>query len=143
MLDLPQVLAVAKELNAASPAADRLHYHPANYRTDTMPTGFDAALYAGALHQESLESAKPLCESFRRALRPGGRLFVVDLMLNDDRTQPTFSALFQLNMILLNPAARVFSTSELAHLLETAGFERIRVREAASSPYRLVEARRA
>ncbi len=142
MLDLPGVLDVAKEINASSPVASRLSYHAANYRTDPLPTGFDAVLYAGALHQESLDSALALCRSFHRALRPDGRLFVVDLMLNDDRTQPTFSALFQLTMILLNPAARVFSTSELSHLLEQTGFEQVSVREAESSPYRLVEARR-
>lgn len=142
LLDLPGVLNVAKEINAASPVASRLNYHPANYRTDPLPADFDAVLYAGALHQESLESAMALCRSFHRALRPRGRLFVVDLMLNDDRTQPTFSALFQLTMILLNPASRVFSTGELTSLLEQTGFEHVAVREAPSSPYRLVEARR-
>lgn len=142
LLDLPGVLNVAREINAASPVAERLSYHPANYRTDALPTDFDAVLYAGALHQESLDTALALCKSFHRALRPHGRLFVVDLMLNDDRTQPTFSALFQLTMMLLNPSARVFSTGELTDLLEQTGFEQVSIREAASSPYRLVEARR-
>lgn len=142
LLDLPDVLNIAREICASSPAAARIHYHPADYRRDPLPSPVDGILYAGALHQETLESAQQLANRCFAALRPGGRVFIVDLMLDDDRTAPSFSALFQLTMILMRPAARVFSRREITDVLSAAGFDRIEAHHPASSPYRLVVAHR-
>jgi SAM-dependent methyltransferase len=140
LLDLPEVLNIAQEISAASTAADRIVYHPADYRNDLLPGGFDAAVFAGALHQESTESASVVIENIRRALKPGGSLFIVDLMLDDTRTGPVFSALFQLSMRLMRPAARVFSTGELITLLHQHGFTHIQSHKAPNTPYCLVQA---
>ena len=141
LLDLPDVLAVAKSINAGSTVAGRLHYHPADYRRDALPGPFDAVVYAGALHQESCDSAGPLFAQFAQVLKPGGRLFVVDLLLDSSRTKPVFSTLFQLNMRLIQPASRVFSEAEVQRLMTDAGLTSIEVRRP-YSPYRLVVARK-
>ena len=140
LLDLPPVLAVARDVCSTSPVADRLAFHPANYRTDALPSPFDAVIYAGALHQETPASAAELFGKIRRSLTPGGRLFVVDLMLDDGRTSPAFSAMFQLNMMLLRPGARVFAANEVIALLREAGFCDIAAASAGESPYRVVSA---
>ncbi len=142
LLDLPDVLAVVRDICATSPAADRIGFHGANYRSDALPKPFEAILYAGALHQETLESARRLAGRFFESLAPGGRLFVVDLMLDDDRTSPAFSSLFQITMMLMRPAARVFSRAEITGVLADAGFNSIVSQEPPSSPYRLVTAQR-
>lgn len=142
LLDLPDVLNVAKEICQHSPASERLRYFPANYRKDTFPGTHDAVLYAGALHQETTESAQQLAQRFFDALNPGGQVFVVDLMLDDDRAAPTFSALFQITMMLMRPCARVFSGSEVESVLRRVGFERIEHHQPDSSPYRVVSARK-
>ena len=142
LLDLPDVLAVAKDVCAASPAVDRLTLHPADYRRDTLPSPFDAVLYAGALHQETVLDATTLINNCFAALKPGGKIFVVDLMLDPTRTRPTFSALFQLNMLLSRPTARVFSENEVADLLTAAGFDQPTIRRADGSPYVVVSARK-
>jgi 2-polyprenyl-3-methyl-5-hydroxy-6-metoxy-1,4-benzoquinol methylase len=138
LLDLPDVLAVARQINAREPAANRIAYFPANYRQDAFPKGFDAVIYAGALHQETLASANQLCKRFFDALSPGGRVFIVDLMLDDSRTSPTFSTLFQITMMLMRPAARVFSRAEITEALIAAGFTSVQATAPTSSPYRLV-----
>jgi len=142
LLDLPDVLAVARDICTHSPASNRLSFHSANYRSDPLPKPFDAIVYAGALHQETLETAQRLAGRFYESLAPGGRVFVVDLMLDDDRTSPTFSALFQITMMLMRPAARVFSRAEITGVLAKAGFTSIVSQEPSSSPYRLVTARK-
>ena len=142
LLDLPDVLRVAREICTNSKAHDRLDFHPANYRTDPLPRPFDAVVYAGALHQETLGTAEQLVQRFFDVLRPGGRVHIVDLMLDDTRTSPTFSTLFQITMMLIQPAARVFSRAEIVDVLERAGFTSIVARQPESSPYRLVAAQK-
>jgi N,N-dimethyltransferase/O-methyltransferase len=142
LLDLPDVLNVAREICTRSAAHDRLTFHPANYRTDALPQPFDAVVYAGALHQETPASAERLVQRFFECLRPGGHVYIVDLMLDDSRTAPAFSALFQITMMLIQPAARVFSRAEIVDVLERTGFNSIVARQPESSPYRLVAAQK-
>lgn len=138
LLDLPEILSVARQIVARDPACEQIAYFPADYRQDSLPQGFDAVLFAGALHQETLASANQLCKRFFGSLNPGGRAFIVDLMLDDSRTAPTFSTLFQITMMLMRPAARVFSRAEITQALIDAGFESIQALEPTSSPYRLI-----
>ena len=138
LLDLPPVLAVAKELWRGESTLDRLTFHPADYRVGRLPGDFDCVVYAGALHQESAETAAALMKRMRQALRPGGRLFVIDLMLDDDRTSPAFSAMFQLNMLLLRPDAKVFSVGDLTRMLTASGFTDIRKSDITNTPYHVV-----
>ncbi|HEX8324822.1 MAG TPA: methyltransferase [Tepidisphaeraceae bacterium] len=140
LLDLSPVLAVARDVCRASPVFDRLSFHPADYRQDPLPGPFDAVVYAGALHQETPASAADLFAKLRHATRPGGRVFIVDLMLDDDRTAPAFSALFQLNMMLLRPGARVFSVSEVIAVMRDAGFVDVSAEPVDATPYRIVRA---
>jgi cyclopropane fatty-acyl-phospholipid synthase-like methyltransferase len=144
LLDLPGVLAVARELIEASGsrARPRLAYAPASYRDTALPAGHDAALYCGALHQETGSSAADLFARLHDALSPGARLFVIDIMLERDGTAPAFGALFSLNMKLLDPRAGVFRADRAASLIEAAGFAVADPRWLADSPYCMIEATR-
>ena len=115
-----------------------MRFHAADYRRDVLPGGFDAVVYAGALHQETPATAAALVANVRRSLRPGGRAFVIDLMLDDDRTTPAFSALFQLNMMLQRPGSRVFTAGEAVGLLHEAGLVGIETHAVDGTPYRIV-----
>ncbi|MBC7782907.1 MAG: methyltransferase domain-containing protein [Burkholderiales bacterium] len=142
LFDLPDVLRVTREICANSAAYPRLEFCAGDYRREALPKPFDAILFAGALHQETPESAKLLSSRFYDSLAPGGRLFVVDLMLDDDRTHPRLSALFQLTMLLIQPGARVFSQSELSAILLDRGFELQTTEQPVTSPYRIIIARK-
>ncbi len=140
--DLPAVLAVARELAAASPAAPRLRFVSGDYRRDPLPGGFDAVFYCGALHQENEATARALFASIRGALAGGGRVVVVDLMCEAARTAPVFANLFSLNMRLTSPFGRVFTVPQTCALLEAAGFEAAEGRMIPHIPYALVTAQR-
>jgi len=138
--DLPPVLETARELTKESPAASRITFHPADYRKDALPTGFDTALLIGAIHQEDHATAGAVFGSIRKTLKPGGTFYVVDMMLNRDRTGPLFSNLFSLNMRLTSPRGRVFSDMELIHLLEQSGFGHVECRRQEHAPYWIIRA---
>jgi hypothetical protein len=57
-----------------------------------------------------------------RALRPGGTVYILDLMTEADHTSPTFAALFAVNMALTTDHGWVFSDVELETWCHAAGF---------------------
>jgi ubiquinone/menaquinone biosynthesis C-methylase UbiE len=122
VMDLPGVVAVADELIAQQQMQDRVTTVPGDYRTTPFPEGQDAIAFFGMLHQESPESIQALFAKAYEALRPGGRVFVLDMMTDATHTQPTFSALFAVNMALTTENGWVFSDTELQAWLTEAGF---------------------
>lgn len=139
-LDLPPVLAVARELTANSPAADRIEFLEGDYHTlESFGGPFDAVLYCGALHQEDSASATDLFRRARSAVKPGGRLIMVDLMRAPGRTHP-MACLFSLNMRLTSRRGRVFTVAEAEQILAQSGFRVVRSSATPGLPYWTIEA---
>ena len=119
-VDLPAIAEVAKEITA--PCAGRVRCHAGDYRRDTWPAAsYDAVTLFGCLHQESPESIVDILRRAADALRPGGTVYVLDLMTGPDHTTPPFSALFAINMALTTENGWVFSDAELRGWMEAAG----------------------
>ena len=101
---------------------DRVHCHAGDYHRDTWaPAAYDVVTLFGCLHQESPESIVDILRRATDALRPGGTLYVLDLMTGPDHTTPPFSALFALNMALTTENGWVFSDEELRDWMTQAG----------------------
>ncbi len=119
--DLPAISAVAREITL--PCADRVRCHAGDYHTDVWPeAAYDAVTLFGCLHQESPESIADILRRAYAALRPGGCVYVLDMMTGPDHTTPPFSALFALNMALTTDHGWVFSDAELEGWMAAAGF---------------------
>jgi len=137
-MDLPAVLDVARSLTAESPAAARIRFQPGDYHQNDMGGPFDAALFCGAIHQESPDEARRVLNRILQSLRPGGRLIVADLMLDGDTPAPAFAALFALTMMLTSPAGGVHSTDAVEAMLWDVGLQHIAVSAAEGIPYRVI-----
>lgn len=122
VLDLPGVIKVAEELIAECDVADRVSTLPGDYHSSEFPGGNDAILFFGMLHQESPEAIRRLFRKAHAALKPGGKVYVMDIMTDVTHTQPEFSALFALNMALTAENGWVFSDVELQSWVEASGF---------------------
>lgn len=140
VLDLPPIVQAAAEIHAGHPALDRLTFLGGDYHKAALPPDQDLILYCGALHQEPEDSLPDLFAKIKAALKPAGALCVVDLMLSDDRTQPVYSSLFQLNMMLMRPASRVHSIGILQAILRDAGFTPSPPASLNGTPYTLIQA---
>ena len=118
--DLPAISAVAKEITA--PYADRITCHAGDYHVDTYPENtYDVVTLFGCLHQESPEQIIDILKRATAALKPGGTIYVLDLMTGADHTTPPFSALFAVNMALTTEHGWVFSTEEIEGWMTAAG----------------------
>ena len=122
-VDLKAISAEAAGYVAKFGLADRIECRAGDYHTDEYEAGaYDAVTIFGALHQESPEQIVDILKRARHALRPGGRLFVLDMMTDATRTAPKFSALFAVNMALTTTNGWVFSDAELKEWMRAAGF---------------------
>ena len=122
-VDVPAVAAVAAECVAEAGLQTRIECRPGDYHTDEYEAGaYDACTIFGALHQESPEQIRDILGRAQRALVPGGRLYVLDMMTDATHTAPAFSALFGLNMALTTQNGWVFSDAELKDWMREAGF---------------------
>ena len=123
-VDLPAISAEAKGYVAQFGLSDRIECRAGNYHTDEYEAeAYDAVTIFGALHQESPAAIADILRRAHRALKPGGRLLVLDMMTDATHTAPKFSALFAVNMALTTENGWVFSDEELKGWMREAGLE--------------------
>lgn len=123
VLDLPGVVAHAKDIVAQMGAAERVTCAPFDYYADTLPGRYDAALISGVLHREQPAQVQAIMRAVADAVEPGGVLYISDVMLDDDRSGPVFAAMFALNMRVLAHDGRTHSVAEQTAWLAEVGFE--------------------
>jgi len=123
-VDVSAVSAVARECVADAGLSDRIECRAGDYHTDEYEAeAYDAVTIFGALHQESPEQICDILARANRALKPGGRIFILDMMTDRTHTAPAFSALFAVNMALTTQNGWVFSDEELKSWLVQTGFD--------------------
>lgn len=135
LLDLPSTLRVTRRMLAESPAlADRVSLRAGNYRTDSFgKREYDLVLLSHITHDESPEINRLMIRKSWEALKPGGRIVVHDFMLDDDRLQPVFGALFSVHMLAYTEGGRTYTAGEYESWLRETGFARLRRRKIAGS----------
>ena len=110
------------QIAAAAGLADRITCTAGDYHTADLPPDNDVINILGVLHQEAPEAIVDIFTRCYVALKPGGRINVLDMMTDDTRCYPPFSALFAVNMALTTENGWVFSDRDLEGWLTTAGF---------------------
>lgn len=123
-VDLPAISAEAKSYVEKFGLSSRIECRAGDYHSDEYESeAYGAVTIFGALHQESPEDIVAILKRANRALKPGGKLFVLDMMTDATHTAPSFSALFAINMALTTKNGWVFSDAELKGWMREAGFE--------------------
>lgn len=122
-VDLKAISAEASGYVSRFGLSSRIECRPGDYHADEYENGaYDHVTIFGALHQESPEQIVSILKRANRALKPGGRICILDMMTDDTHTAPKFSALFAVNMALTTENGWVFSDGELKGWLREAGF---------------------
>jgi len=122
IFDLPDAIDQARERFAESEFADRIDFAPGDFYRDELPGGADFAWLGAIIHQHSRRHNRELFAKVFRALKPGGRIAVRDVVMDADRTRPKFGALFAINMLVNTETGGTFTFDEIAEDLQEAGF---------------------
>ena len=124
--DFPAMLAVTRNYLKRHGVERQFDFLPGDLKTtDFGRAQYDLALLGNILHSEGEESSRSLLRRLHAALRPGGRVVIIEFLPNDDRTGPPFSVFFALNMLLNTERGNTFTLAEYSRWLQDAGFARI------------------
>jgi acetylserotonin N-methyltransferase len=141
LLDLKEMVAEAQKHVDAANLADRVSTCGLNMFEQDWPTGHDAHFFANIFHDWSEETNAILAEKSYKALKPGGRIFLHEILMDDDGTGPWQAASFSV-MMLLGTLGKQYTLPEFRTLLEAAGFEDVRACRSGGGYYSLVSARK-
>ena len=91
---------------------------------------YDTVFYSNVLHIYGPKENLQILKKVKRALRPGGRLIIIEYFLERDRTRPLDASLFNLMMYLFTPSGSCYTWDEVTRWLRRigfSGFRRVRI----------------
>ena len=124
-VDWPSVLAVATEHARAAQVQERYRTVAGDAFKVEFPDGFDVALVTNFLHHFDPATCTSFLRKVHRALKPGGRVAVLEFVPNPDRVSPPIPARFSLGMLSGTPSGDAYTFAELKEQLEGAGFRNV------------------
>jgi len=133
MQDFPAVLEHTKEYLKRHDVIDRADYIAGDLKeVDFGEERFDVAILGNIAHSEGEDSTRDLFKRINRALKPNGKIVVVDMIPNDERTAPPYPLLFALNMFINTSVGDCYTLAEYTDWLNEAGFSKIETADIAS-----------
>lgn len=137
VVDLPGALEVGAEAVAAAGVADRVRLAEGDLRTAHLDRDFDLALLFNFVHGLGPEPVRSLLADVAGAVRPGGRVAVLEPLSDQSDgggvTGAAFVDTFSLNLFH-SQGGQIYSSDQLATWLQEAGFTDVRRHTLTSSP---------
>jgi ubiquinone/menaquinone biosynthesis C-methylase UbiE len=124
--DFPGIFETTRQYLKRHAVEDRYDFLPGDLKqVDFGVDRFDLAILGNIVHSEGERSSRDLFKRLHRALRPDGRIVIVDMVPNDERTGPPFALLFALNMLINTEEGGTYTIAEYTRWLNDAGFGRV------------------
>ncbi len=121
-VDWPAVLEVARASARTRGLEARFTAIPGDLHAVEIPSGrFDLAIVANVTHLETPEGNRDLLRRARAALRPGGRVAVIDVFPGNPAGDVN-RTLYALGLALRTRQGRVYGQEEMEAILRDAGF---------------------
>jgi len=141
LLDLAAMAAEAANYVKRDGVADRVGTAACNMFTEDWPTRADAHLFCNVFHDWSVETNQLLANKSFAALPSGGRIFLSEILMDDDLAGPWHAASFSL-LMLIGTLGKQYSLPEFRAMLEEAGFTDVEAVRTGGGYYSLVSARK-
>jgi len=125
LLDLPEVLEVAKEVHARYPIENEVHYLPLDASRDEIPGSYDLILASNMLHSFGELERRKLIRRLHDLLTPGGSLVIQSQYLQEDRLGGRWPIYVDLNLLCTTKSGKNHTVEETRSWLEEAGFVKI------------------
>lgn len=123
-----QSVSVARSLIKRHSLQNRLAVRAGDVFSAELGSDYDAALVGNLLHDFNERENRRLLSRVRQALKPGGKLFIVEFFLDDSLTKPAEASVFSLVMYKFTPGGRSYGWREVEGWLKDLGFGRFQRR---------------
>ena len=124
--DFPGVFPTTREYVERHRLAERFDYLPGDLKeVDFGEAQYDLAILGNIVHSEGEQSSRDLFRRLHRALRPRGRVIVIDMIPDDARTAPPYPLIFAINMLVNTELGDTYTLAEYTEWLNEAGFPRV------------------
>lgn len=124
ILDLPEVVPLARSRFADTGLEQRVTVHPGSFKRDPIPKGYDLVTLVRILHDHDDIVVEELLPKICQALPAGGRLLIVEPMAETKGAEAMGDAYFGLYLWAMG-SGRPRSVQENRQMLEKAGFSSI------------------
>jgi 2-polyprenyl-3-methyl-5-hydroxy-6-metoxy-1,4-benzoquinol methylase len=141
-LDWPNVLRVAVENAEKAGVADRMRTRPGDAFTTDLGRDYDLVLVPNLIHHFDVAGCEALFRRVHGALKPGGRIVLVEFVPDEDRRAPAMSVMFGLVMLAMTPGGDVYGLADCTRMLERTGFKKATMHELTPSIQRAIIAER-
>lgn len=139
LMDLKEMAAAAQTYVDQAGLADRITTAGVNMFEEAWPTHADAHFFANVFHDWSEETNRLIAQKSFAALPSGGRIFLSEILMDDDLAGPWPAASFSL-LMLVGTLGKQYSLLEFREILESAGFTDVNARRHGGGYYSLVSA---
>ena len=141
LMDLAAMANAAQSYIDRGGMGERVKTAPVNMFTEDWPTGMDAHFFSNVFHDWSEETNRLIARKSFAALPSGGRIFLNEILMDDDGTGPWPAAAFSL-LMLVGTLGKQYSLPEFRDILESAGFTDVEALRTGGGYYSLVSARK-
>lgn len=124
-LDWAPVLEVARENAKAANLGDRFSAIIGNAFAVDLGENYDIVLVPNFLHHFDLPTCVNFLKKIHRALRPGGKIAIVEIVPNPDRVTPPEAAGFSLVMLATTAAGDAYTFAEFEEMLSQSEFHEV------------------
>lgn len=121
-LDWEAVLTIAEENANAAGLGNRFSKIIGDAFTADLGRDYDVVLVPNFLHHFNIGDCTRFLKRVHAALRPGGRVVIVEFVPNEDRVSPPPVASFSLVMLGSTPEGDAYTFAEYQQMLAGAGF---------------------
>jgi len=137
-LDWPNVLQVAVENAKAAGVAEQLALVPGSAFEAFLGTDYDCVLITNLFHHFDPPTCEKLMRRVHSALKPGGKVFTLEFVPNDDRITPPMPAAFSLIMLANTDAGDAYTFAEYEKMFRNSGFAKTTLHQSPDIPQQVL-----
>ena len=128
VVDLPLTLMVARDSLVRRGMAERVNLAPtdlfdAESEIPIEPESAELVLMSHIVHMDGPEQNAALVRKAARILKPGGKIIVHDMFLEEDRAHPQLSSLCAVHLLAMTQRGEMYPASVISGWLAEAGLD--------------------
>jgi len=132
LFDLPHVIEIAKKFIDRSGMKDQIELVAGDFNSDDIGNGYDLVFVSHVFYQK--KGIESVLGKIYDSLNENGVVILNHWIVNETRTGPRVSVLFDLYTSIMSRDYHCYTVNEYTNLLEEAGFSKLRIFDIQTPP---------